>query len=126
MITLKPIGRKNPQTKEVKYYPTQAETSPLDIESVAEQIKDNSTFSRGDIKATLNALQKSVIETLLAGYSVRLGDLGSFRPTIRTRSAKTKAEASANLIERVHVHFTPSTNIKRKLHKNNLKFQVKK
>jgi len=48
--------------------------------------------------------------------SFRLGDLGSFRPTIEANKGCEKAEdVDASCIKAVHVRFTPSAYMERKL-----------
>ena len=67
------------------------------------------------MKAVLDALQYEVIEVLEAGNTVRLGDLGSFRLTIKAGGVPTAAEAKkkgAQLIKQVNVQFTKSTTMR--------------
>ena len=67
------------------------------------------------MKAVLDALQYEVIEALASGSTVRLGDLGSFRLTMKSEGAATAAEAKqkgAQLIKRVNVQFTKSTTMR--------------
>lgn len=72
-------------------------------------------MSSADVKAVLDALQYEVIDALESGNSVRLGDLGSFRLTIKADGMATAAEAKkqgAKLIKQVNVQFTKSTAIR--------------
>ena len=57
-------------------------------------------------------MQYEVIDALENGNSVRLGDLGSFRLTIKADGTATAAEAKkqgVKLIKQVNVQFTKST-----------------
>ena len=109
-------SKKNPQKKDVvKYYPQMAPTTPLSLEQIIRRVEKRSTVSSADVKAVLDALQYEVMEALAPGSTVRLGDLGSFRLTMKSEGAATAAEAKqkgAQLIKRVNVQFTKSTTMR--------------
>ena len=104
--------KKNPLTGEVKYYPQIAPATPMTINQIIKRVEKRSTVSSADVKAVLDALQYEVIDALESGNTVRLGDLGSFRLTIKADGMATAAEAKkqgAKLIKQVNVQFTKST-----------------
>lgn len=70
-------GIKNPQTNETAYYAQVAPVTVMDIDDVVSQIEKRSTLTEPDIRGVILDLQYVVIQALKAGYSVRLGDLGS-------------------------------------------------
>lgn len=84
-ISWNKIQRKNPQTDAKGWYPQVALTSTVGIEEVVTGIVGKCTLTAPDVKACLVALEEVVIEQLKLGNSVRFGDLGSFRPTLKTR-----------------------------------------
>ncbi|MGR4837730.1 MULTISPECIES: HU family DNA-binding protein [unclassified Bacteroides] len=106
-------AKKNPLKKnEVKYYPQAAPTTPVTLAQIIKRIEKRSTVSSADVKAVLDALQYEVVDALENGNTVRLGDIGSFRLTIKAEGAATAAEAKikgAKLIKKVNVQFTKST-----------------
>ena len=106
-------AKKNPLNKnEVKYYLQMVPTTPMTLAQIVKRVEKRSTVSSADVKAVLDALQYEVIEALEAGNTVRLGDLGSFRLTIKADGVPTAAEAKkkgAQLIKQVNVQFTKST-----------------
>lgn len=109
----------------IKYYPQAAPTTPLTLNQIVKRIEKRSTVSSADVKAVLDALQYEVIDALQNGNSVRLGDLGSFRLTIKAEGATTAAEAKrqgANLIKEVSVQFTKSTAMRDAFEKSGLEF----
>ncbi len=114
--------RKNPINQTVKYYPSIQQNGSIDLKQVAKKIEKISTVSSADIKAVLDSLQNVVIDTLQNGQSVRLGDLGSFRPSIKGKGTKTADECTANNITGTHVCFTPSTTMRKELSVDNLSF----
>ena len=65
------------------------------------------------------------MEALENGNTVRLGDLGSFRLTMKSQGAPTAAEAKkkgAQLIKQVNVQFTKSTTMRDTLDARLLEF----
>ena len=119
-------AKKNPQKKEeVKFYPQAAPTTPVTLAQIVKRIEKRSTVSSADVKAVLDALQYEVIEALENGNTVRLGDIGSFRLTIKAEGVATAVEAKtkgAKLIKQVNVQFTKSTVMRDSFDVRNLDF----
>ena len=119
-------AKKNPLKKEeVKFYPQAAPTTPVTLPQIVKRIEKRSTVSSADVKAVLDALQYEVIEALENGNTVRLGDIGSFRLTIKAEGAVTAHEAKgmgAKLIKQVNVQFTKSTVMRDSFDVRNLDF----
>ena len=115
--------RRNPLTARVKYSGIPALSGTLTLDDVARNIERSSTVSTANVKTALDALEREVLDALRHGMSVRLGDLGSFRPTFRTKGAETPEEFDASMIEQVHVGFTSSKRMKEELAIGNLSFE---
>lgn len=118
-------AKKNPLTKEVKFYPQMAPTTLVTLAQVIKRVEKHSTVSSVDVKAVLDALQYEVIDALQNGNPVRLGDLGSFRLSIKVGGYETSAEAKkagANAIKAVNVQFTKSVAMKEALYPSNVEF----
>lgn len=99
----------------MKYYPQMAPTTPMSLAQIVKRVEKRSTASSADVKAVLDALQYEIMEALENGNTVRLGDLGSFRLTMKAQGAATVAEAKkkgARLIKQVNVQFTKSTTMR--------------
>ena len=107
MINYIAQAKKNPQTKTLSYYAQIAPVTPLKLDDIVRRIEKTSTVSSADIKAVLDALQHEIVESLRAGNSVRLGDLGSFRATLSSSGVEAPENVSASLIKSVRVRFTP-------------------
>lgn len=120
-------SKKSPATKAVKYY---VQVAPVDVDTLSEIIKRieaRCTVSGTDIKAVLYALEQEVLESLMNGRSVRLGELGSFRITLRSHGAMTPEEArkqGARMIRCANVQFTKSGAMRRALQLRNLTFTL--
>ena len=89
--------------------------TPMTLDQVAELIERRSTISTADVKGVLDALQFELIHALSDGKSVRLGDLGSFRPTLSSRSAESAEAFLPSNIKGVRVRFTPSSALTERL-----------
>lgn len=124
MIQFITRGHKNMQNKEVKYYPQIAPTQPMALNEVIAQIERECTVSGPDVLAVLNALQHVIIQGLRNGHAIRLGDLGSFRPTLHSEGESDPKLVTAHLIKRVRCRFTPSATINRMLATANVQFQI--
>ena len=125
MIPIQVIAKRDIATQEVKYYPQIAATTPLTLPEIAERIEQRSTVSSADVKGVLDALQLAVKDALMAGKSVRQGDLGSFRPGLRVaETVGDKSAVNASTIAGVRVLFTPSSALRGMLSVKNLSFKM--
>ena len=126
MINLTIKGKKNFKLDKKQYYPQVAPATPIGLNDIAEQIEKQSTVSLADIKGVLDALQEVTLEAIKDGYSVRLGDLGSFRPTLRAAQTRETAEdVTATDIKDVRVRYTPSVALTRRLQLRNVQLNIK-
>lgn len=107
-IKFKAIARKSPVDKSVSYYPTTETPEVRSLNLITEEISQNCTLTRADIVACLAALQQVIINHLKDGRSVRLGDLGSFRLSMRGKGATTADDVKSDSIKSIRVLFTPS------------------
>lgn len=118
-------AKKNPQTKTVRFYPQMAPTTPVSLAQVIKRVEKRSTVSSSDVKAVLDALQYEVVDALQNGNTVRLGDLGSFRLSIKAEGSDTAAaarRAGAAAIRAVNVQFTKSVAMRDALRPANVEF----
>ena len=99
-------------TRQKVYYAQVARVRPLTLDKIAELIEKRSTVSSADIKAVLDALQFEILNALEEGFSVRLGDVGSFRATLTSRSADSAEAFLPSNIKGIRVTFTPSSKLR--------------
>lgn len=116
-MLFKAQARKSPATGEVKYYPAVVlSKEPLKLEAIISEIVEATGVTRPDVKAVIAALEQRIIVAMREGKSFRLGDLGSFRPTIEAWGGEETAKnVSTSNIKAVHVRFLPSGFMERKL-----------
>ena len=101
--------KRNLQTGTLKYYAQIAKVVPLTLNSVIEIISLRTTIASADVKAVLDSLQSVTLRMVKEGHSVRLGDLGSFRPTLTSKPADSPDMVTTNKIKSVRVRFTKGT-----------------
>ena len=113
---------KNPRSGAVKLYPQIAPTIPVLRKQVIQRIEKTCTLTSSDIKACLDALEDVIVDLLTQGCTVRLGDLGSFRPTLSAEGTSDPEECNASLIKRVRVKFCPSGTMNLRIAKGSVNF----
>ena len=130
MITLHVVKRKNPKdTTKVNYYPGIVLQTPVKRNTFYDEISQESTVTRHDVKAAVSALEAQVIKYLKEGYSVRLGDLGSFHLTCKGKGELTPDLVTHKDILRLRVQFTPSATMEaafKIINNPNIKFLLPK
>lgn len=115
MMTYRIVARKSPITKIPKFYPALISPIPMNSAKIIDRIEKKCTLASSDVKAVVDALEVEIIDCLQAGLSVRLGDLGSFRASIRSKGVPKAEDVAAANITGVHVVFTPSGKMRRSL-----------
>ena len=115
MIRYKIVSRKNPSTKAEKFHPALVPPAPIDSQKIIDRIEKKCTLASSDIKAVVDALEVELIDALRDGNAVRLGDLGSFRPSLRSKGVEKREDVNASQITRMHVVFVPALRVKRAL-----------
>lgn len=115
MLTYRIVPRKNPKNKSIKHYPALVSPQPIFAPQVIARIERRCTLASADIKAVVDAIEVELIDNLSEGKSVRLGDLGTFRLSLRTEGASDPKEVTVEKIRGTHVVFTPSPKIRRAL-----------
>ena len=115
MIHYLPQAKKNNIKGTTAYYAQIAPITPLNLEDICTNITEVCTVTRHDVKCVLSALQAEIVKACQNGQSVRLGDLGSFRPTISGSGAVDHKDVKASMIQRVRCRFFPGALIHKRL-----------
>lgn len=114
-ISFKVISRGQPGVVgggEKKFYASPVSNGEVSLNDLTKQIEKISTVSGADIRAVLYALVDVSISNLENGNIVRLGELGSLRPSFNSEGRDTEEEVNASVIKRSSVVFTPGSSIK--------------
>ncbi len=112
MLKYNLISRKNPITKEYAFHASLIPVVPITLKTLAQEVSDTCTLTVHDVKAVISALEERVYKALRNGQSVRLGDLGSFRPTVHSASAATEEDFTMENIRGLKVRFVPSSKLR--------------
>lgn len=102
--------------------------SPVDYEEFIDELVAESTVTRHDVKAVVSALEEFIVRALKNGYTVRLGDLGSFRATITSTGQDSAENVTKDTITAIRVQFTEGTLVRQAFQigtsAQSVKFQV--
>ena len=106
---------KNTNTKSPyvnQYYPKAVQMSTADIDQIAEQVQENCSLKKSDVKACIEELIVVLKSNLKNGVGVHLNGLGRFRLGIKGSHAKTeKAFSIADNVKGFRVNFAPDSHI---------------
>lgn len=110
-------GRKKPNDEMAteKFYAQAQSKGTCDVEEIAEKISRATTMTRGDVKGVIAALEDEIIDKLLNGEIVKLGDIGTFRVSLQSEGADTMENFTTSNIKRANVVFRPSARIQKEL-----------
>ena len=113
-IQVKASLRKNPQDKKAagKYYAQVVLAPEMTQRQIIDQIADRCTVTGSDVKAVLDALMTVIKRNLANGSPIRLGDLGSFRPSVSGIGSENVDKFTASNVKKARVIYVPSTEIK--------------
>lgn len=119
MLKYNVVSKKSPIDKTVKYYARLIPVTPIKLADLAEAISEECTVTVHDIKAVISSLEAHIARNIRNGNSIRLGDIGSFWPTVQSTGADAAEEFSSANIKQVMVRFRSSPNMKFQLSKVN-------
>ena len=97
---------------EKKFYASPVLDGEMSLNEMTTAIEKICTVSGADIRAVLYALVDVSVDNLANGTIIRLGELGSLRPSLSSEGKATEAEINATSVKYASVLFTPGTRIK--------------
>ena len=117
------MERNNPfkPTEPKKWYPVLRTVNQVSEKDVARMISDETTLNPKEAEMAVAQLKKVLIQLLLEGHSVQLGDWASFYLTCNSFGSTTKAEAGAQNITRLNVRFSAGKDLKNEIKKATFK-----
>lgn len=95
-----------------KFYAVLKSVGQKQEKEVAKLISDETTLNRKEAEMALDQFEKILIRLLLDGYSVQLGDWGSFRLTCKSEGKDTEEEITANSIKGLNIRFQAGIELK--------------
>ena len=118
-IFIRAIKSVNPRDKDAtkKWYAVQNSTGLVGETKVAELIADETTLNPSEALMSIRQLRK-IIERLMAdGHSVKLGDWGTFSPSVNSKGKDKKEDLKATDINAVNINFQPGEELKAAMQK---------
>jgi predicted histone-like DNA-binding protein len=85
----------------------------VDLLELCQEIEKISTVSEADTMAVLTSLVGVIPDKLIKGKTVRLGDLGSFSPSIGSHPMEEEEDVNSSSIRSNKVLFKPGKRIKK-------------
>jgi len=107
--------KKNPKdTTKSAFYPVIVNIGSVGLDRIARDIDNECTVTEHDMKGVLSALEQHIISELQNGHSVRLGDLGSFHVSVKSKKGgkATAADVSSADVKCLRVHFSKSARLR--------------
>ena len=99
-----PIKREEP----AKAYGVNQVREVWNLERFAKHIADhNGVYSRGTVKGVISDMCECIVEQLLNGNKIKLGELGDFCISLNTEGAESIEKFSSTNIKAVNIVFTP-------------------
>lgn len=100
------------EDKKEVYVATADRNGVIDTEKMAKVIAKDTGARPAQVKMILTSLQDNLMEWLEEGHGVRFGDIGTFLPSVKGKSADNADGAE---VQRVKVTFIPNRNFSRKV-----------
>ena len=104
-IVTRGVNIKNPQ--EIRYQGRLRMAGTFTTNQLLKKISEESSATACDVQSVLSALADTIVENCGNGRIVRLGELGSFRPTIKSQIVRSLEDWRSALISGVGIAFTP-------------------
>lgn len=117
---------RNPKTADPMFYAMAAPVSTVKLSTLAEEISRECTVTVHDCLAVISALEEKIIQHLQNGQSVRLGMLGSFCPTIRSKATRKAEDFTNACIKSIHAAFHPTSTMRFQLSADNPRVQFQR
>ncbi len=101
----------------IKYYAGIIRQQPVQMRRFATEIAKMCTLTTTDIFAVLEAFLERLHSHMEDGRIIKLGDLGSFSPTLSSRAEESPGEVDHYTIAKMRVNFRPSKELQSRLSK---------
>lgn len=95
-----------------KYYGMARSTGVTGLKEICNLICARASFSPADVRSMLESLDWVMDHELRGGRTVKLGELGTFRMSLRSEGAITEKEFTAHKIKRGRIIFTPGATLR--------------
>lgn len=109
------VQKANPLDQEHKQrYATSVNAGKIDTRMIAKTLAQKSSLTTGDVMNVLENLMEEIPRWIAQGYSVSLGELGTFRLSLSSEGVKEQKQFNTRTIKK-KVIFLPSKSFKSEL-----------
>ena len=107
MLRYKIIKQRNAldENKKEMYYPRLTGRTKYDINDIADLISKQSSLSKADVIATLVSLETLIPDLLTIGYTIKLGELGTFSLQANTQISEKEDQVTWRSFKKLIVRF---------------------
>ena len=104
------VKRKNPQNRDAKelYYLNTKSLGCMKDEDFVDDMVRNTSLTRKEAETAVEYFADSLFKFLSLGFTVRLGKLGYFKITIKSKGSKNKKDATKDKLLKISINFIPN------------------
>ena len=95
------------ENKVEKYVAANVLVGSINYNKLCDEVNQRTGVHRAMVDVVLKGVQDTMVSFLEEGFSVKLGEFGSFRPAINAESQDKAEDVSVNTIIRRKIVFTP-------------------
>lgn len=103
------------EDKPIVYKMAAVRQQKVPYEKLLDEVSNSCGVNRSQSKAVIEALIDRLSMFMDYGMAVKLGDFGTFKPTLQSKSKKTEEELSAEDVKRLKIRFYPGKRFKEML-----------
>ncbi|WP_283140077.1 HU family DNA-binding protein [Bacteroides congonensis] len=98
-----------------KYVAANVLVGSINYNKLCDEVNQRTGIHRAMVDVVLKGVQDTMVSFIEEGFSVKLGEFGSFRPAINAESQNSVEDVNANTIVRRKIVFTPGNSFKEML-----------
>lgn len=98
------FDKENPVSK---YVATNVTVGSIGYNKLCDEVNQRTGMHRGIVDVVLKGVQDTMVSFLEEGFSVKLGEFGTFRPAIQAKGQDKEEDVDSRTISRVKIIFTP-------------------
>lgn len=114
-VVVQRVDPRTPNSPDRKFYGQTVDNGIVTIEDIARNISSRVTIQRADVEAALRAFIIVMRNNFLRGNSVRLDNVGVFKPTVKTSGADTQDSWDTSYIKALNIRYRRAGAIREKL-----------
>lgn len=101
-----------------KYVAASVSVADIDFSMLCDQVSSQGFVPRGIVKAVLDGLIDALCTYASIGSTIRLGDFGSIRPGLNSKSQDEAKSVTADVVYRQKLIFVPGLRLKNMMKKS--------